>query len=296
MKSDGTPWRPLVHIEDISRAFLADAGGAARAGAQRGLQRRRGRARTTRSGTSPRSSSDVVPDSRVALRRGRQPGQALLPGELRQDSRALPEFQPEWDVRRGAEEMYRGLPRRRPDHRRLRELALHAHPALKELIDGEPTSTPRCAGASPSRRVSARRSSSRGSSSAYQRQVASSPRSRSHSARQPSSSRIAEESSHCRVELAVRRALALDVRLDVRPRRSSISVPHEVDHRHRLADARVPGAAAVGGSRQRVGHRHVGAARRPRRRGSRARMRRPSGCTGPLAVEQRRAPCRESGG
>ena len=23
MKSDGTPWRPLVHIEDISRAFLA---------------------------------------------------------------------------------------------------------------------------------------------------------------------------------------------------------------------------------------------------------------------------------
>jgi len=23
LKSDGTPWRPLVHIEDISRAFLA---------------------------------------------------------------------------------------------------------------------------------------------------------------------------------------------------------------------------------------------------------------------------------
>ena len=23
MKSDGTPWRPIVHIEDISRAFLA---------------------------------------------------------------------------------------------------------------------------------------------------------------------------------------------------------------------------------------------------------------------------------
>jgi nucleoside-diphosphate-sugar epimerase len=23
IKSDGTPWRPLVHIEDISRAFLA---------------------------------------------------------------------------------------------------------------------------------------------------------------------------------------------------------------------------------------------------------------------------------
>ena len=23
IKSDGTPWRPIVHIEDISRAFLA---------------------------------------------------------------------------------------------------------------------------------------------------------------------------------------------------------------------------------------------------------------------------------
>ena len=23
LQSDGTPWRPLVHIEDISRAFLA---------------------------------------------------------------------------------------------------------------------------------------------------------------------------------------------------------------------------------------------------------------------------------
>ncbi len=23
LESDGTPWRPLVHIEDISRAFLA---------------------------------------------------------------------------------------------------------------------------------------------------------------------------------------------------------------------------------------------------------------------------------
>ncbi len=23
LKSDGTPWRPLVHVEDIARAFLA---------------------------------------------------------------------------------------------------------------------------------------------------------------------------------------------------------------------------------------------------------------------------------
>ena len=28
MKSDGTPWRPLVHVEDMARAFLAARGGA----------------------------------------------------------------------------------------------------------------------------------------------------------------------------------------------------------------------------------------------------------------------------
>ena len=55
LKSDGSPWRPLVHIQDIARAFLT-------------WPRRRGRSsttrrstsaaptRTTRSATSPRSS------------------------------------------------------------------------------------------------------------------------------------------------------------------------------------------------------------------------------------------------
>ena len=39
MKSDGTPWRPLVHIEDISRAFLAIAEADRGPGPRRGLQR-----------------------------------------------------------------------------------------------------------------------------------------------------------------------------------------------------------------------------------------------------------------
>ena len=41
MKSDGTPWRPLVHIEDIAARLPRGARGAARARPQRGLQRRR---------------------------------------------------------------------------------------------------------------------------------------------------------------------------------------------------------------------------------------------------------------
>ena len=41
LDSDGTPWRPLVHAEDISRAVAARARGAARARAQRDPERRR---------------------------------------------------------------------------------------------------------------------------------------------------------------------------------------------------------------------------------------------------------------
>ena len=40
MQSDGTPWRPLVHVQDISRAISGCPGGAPRAGARCGVQRR----------------------------------------------------------------------------------------------------------------------------------------------------------------------------------------------------------------------------------------------------------------
>ena len=84
MKSDGTPWRPIVHIEDISRAFLAVAGGRAGGGLQRGLQRRDHRAELP----DPRARRDRgeggagLPDR---LRRGRRARQALLSRRLRQD-------------------------------------------------------------------------------------------------------------------------------------------------------------------------------------------------------------------
>ena len=40
LESDGTPWRPLVHIEDISRAFLAVLEAPTRTDPRRGVQRR----------------------------------------------------------------------------------------------------------------------------------------------------------------------------------------------------------------------------------------------------------------
>ena len=40
MQCDGTPWRPLAHVEDISRAFIAALEAPAGGHPQRGLQRR----------------------------------------------------------------------------------------------------------------------------------------------------------------------------------------------------------------------------------------------------------------
>ena len=43
LKSDGSSWRPLVHIEDISACIRGVVGGRRGAGARRGVQRRRHR-------------------------------------------------------------------------------------------------------------------------------------------------------------------------------------------------------------------------------------------------------------
>ena len=49
LKSDGTPWRPIVHIEDISRAFIGRPRRTAGEGVQPGLQCRKHRSTTPHS-------------------------------------------------------------------------------------------------------------------------------------------------------------------------------------------------------------------------------------------------------
>ena len=89
LESDGTPWRPLVHIEDISRAFLAmleaprelvhdQAFNVGRAAGQRAGPRHR------RDGARRGAGIDGV------ARRRRRAGPAQLPGGLRQARRDIP--------------------------------------------------------------------------------------------------------------------------------------------------------------------------------------------------------------
>ena len=106
MKSDGTPWRPLVHIEDISRAFIAALHAprdlvhdqAFNVGRTEENYRIRDVAEIVES---------VVPGSKVSFADNAGPDLRNYRVDCSKIARVLPEFRPEWTVMRGVEELYR---------------------------------------------------------------------------------------------------------------------------------------------------------------------------------------------
>ena len=105
IKSDGSPWRPLVHIEDISRAFLAV------------LEAPRERIHNQafnvgRSGENYRIRQiaemveAVVPGSKVTYAGGASPDVRNYRVDFTNISDRLPGFQPTWTVQKGIEELY----------------------------------------------------------------------------------------------------------------------------------------------------------------------------------------------
>lgn len=105
IKSDGTPWRPIVHIEDIARAFLAVLGAprevvhneALNVGQTDENYRIRQLAEIVQ---------DVVPGSRIDYAEGGGPDPRCYRVDFGKIRRLLPEFKPQWNARRGAEELY----------------------------------------------------------------------------------------------------------------------------------------------------------------------------------------------
>jgi nucleoside-diphosphate-sugar epimerase len=103
--SDGTPWRPLVHIEDIARAFLAVLH------APRELVHNEAFnvGRTTENyqiRDIAHMVRDVVPGSRIKYAPGGGPDPRCYRVDCDKIARRLPEFQPQWTVRRGIEQLY----------------------------------------------------------------------------------------------------------------------------------------------------------------------------------------------
>jgi len=105
LKSDGTPWRPIVHIEDIARAFTAVLH------APRDLVHNEAfNVGRTEENYQIRDLAqivvDVVPGSRVEFAADASPDKRNYRVNCDKIRRTLQEFEPQWTARRGAEELY----------------------------------------------------------------------------------------------------------------------------------------------------------------------------------------------
>lgn len=105
IKSDGTPWRPIVHIEDICSAFIAVLNAptelihceAFNIGATEENYRIRDLAEFV---------NEVVPGSRVEYAKDGGPDKRCYRVDFSKIAKILPSFKPKWNARKGTRELY----------------------------------------------------------------------------------------------------------------------------------------------------------------------------------------------
>jgi nucleoside-diphosphate-sugar epimerase len=110
LMTDGTPWRPLAHVEDIARAFAAALeaprdvihGQAFNVGATGENYQVRDLAEFVR---------EVMPHCRVTFADGAGPDPRNYRVSFDKIARALPAFRPRWTARAGVEQIYEALRR-----------------------------------------------------------------------------------------------------------------------------------------------------------------------------------------
>jgi len=105
LKSDGTPWRPLVHVEDVSRAFLAvlDAPVDLVRNEAFNVARNDDNLRII---DIANMVAEVVPGSAVTRAEGAGPDTRNYRVDAGKIMRTLPAFQPRWTVKDGIVELY----------------------------------------------------------------------------------------------------------------------------------------------------------------------------------------------
>jgi nucleoside-diphosphate-sugar epimerase len=105
IQSDGTPWRPLVHVEDIARAFLT-----ALEAPRDAVHNQAFNVGRNEDNLRVREIADivqaVVPGCTVRYADGGGPDPRSYRVDCGKILRMLPAFRPQWTVRRGAEELY----------------------------------------------------------------------------------------------------------------------------------------------------------------------------------------------
>lgn len=105
VKSDGTPWRPLVHVEDIAAAFLAVL--AAPRDVVHDQAFNVGRTdQNFRVRDVADIVCDVVPGSTVTYAQGGGPDPRCYRVNCDKLPRLVPDYRPRWTVRMGIQELY----------------------------------------------------------------------------------------------------------------------------------------------------------------------------------------------
>jgi nucleoside-diphosphate-sugar epimerase len=105
IKSDGTPWRPIVHIEDIARAFIAVL-----AAPRKAVHNQAFNVGQTEENYRIRDLAEIVretvPGSRIEYASDGGPDPRCYRADFTKISRVLPDFKPRWNARDGARELY----------------------------------------------------------------------------------------------------------------------------------------------------------------------------------------------
>lgn len=105
IKSDGTPWRPIVHIEDIARAALA----VVEAPRQK-IHNEVFNVGATEENYRIRELADIVsqtvPGCRIEYAPDGGPDKRCYRVDCSKIQRVLPEFRPRWNARMGAQQLY----------------------------------------------------------------------------------------------------------------------------------------------------------------------------------------------
>jgi nucleoside-diphosphate-sugar epimerase len=105
LKSDGSPWRPIVHIEDISRAFLAVLQASPASVFNQAFNVGQ-TSQNYRISDIAEIVAQVVPKCRVEYARDAGPDTRSYRVSFDKITRMLPAFKPQWSARRGAEQLY----------------------------------------------------------------------------------------------------------------------------------------------------------------------------------------------
>lgn len=105
LKSDGTPWRPIVHVEDICRAYIAALEAPREAVFNQAFN-----VGTTTENYQIRELADmveeIVPGCKVEYAADAGPDKRCYRVDCNKIARVLHGFKPQWTARRGVEQLY----------------------------------------------------------------------------------------------------------------------------------------------------------------------------------------------